>query len=787
MRRRSLLRSVLSERHDVAGAQAVPTESTGKCVPAIRPSPDSAPPHREENDTAGMISLFYKTHSRTILWVVALTFPVLLVQGNSLPSNNDIETWLPRDAAIRQTFEQFKRDFGADETILIAFPADGADAELTEALAARLEALPGVKRCWSADRLRTAMRDMEVSEAEIDARLRGFVVSEDGKTLGLVAVLSNEGVQHRLQTVRQIRQELAYCQLGQEIALAGPPVVVAELDRLGNTKNNQKFFIVTLLISLGLLYYSLRNWKVTGAILGITVWAINLTMTLVKLSGGELNFILGALSVMVMVFTLAICVHFLHYYEAASPGSDRIGAALSRAWKPCGLATLTTTVGLLSLMVSDIPAVRTFGLYAALGSVVAMLAGLGLTPAVLTLWPQCLHEEGPADTIFSRTAHWLMDRRLAVSLVTGLLVAASSIGLFRLYSRIEPLDFLPQNNSVLADVNYVEQRLVKLNSIEAVVDFGDDNCPFVEKLRRVRQLEDAFARHPSVDQTISAATFFPRHFPDDAWQSASLLQKAQERWSDSNDYISDGDRLWRISARIASSPDRPRRQIIEELKQKTGKEHVIFTGMSPLLEEAQQSIFNGFWESFLTAFGLITLVMIISLRSLKAGLVAMVPNLTPLCVVFGILGWFSVPVDIGMMMTGSIALGIAVDGTFHFMVHYNTLVRQGTMPALASRGALLQTGAPIFKAAVIAAIGMLALGMSNFVPTARFGYMMATLLLAALLGDLILLPAILALGSGARKQSPLPSVVPEGLPEQPVTLPVPHTTPLPRKPARVNG
>ena len=124
----------------------------------------------------------------------------------------------------------------------------------------------------------------------------------------------------------------------------GSPVIVAELDRLGNSKNNQKFFIITLLISLCLLYYTLRDWKLTGAILGITCWSINLTLTIVKLTGGEMNFILGALSVMVMVFTLAICVHILHYYQAAADEPKPITGALRRAWKPCCLATLTTTV-----------------------------------------------------------------------------------------------------------------------------------------------------------------------------------------------------------------------------------------------------------------------------------------------------------------------------------------------------------------------------------------------------------------------------------------------------------
>ncbi|HBL47439.1 MAG TPA: hypothetical protein DDZ90_29055 [Planctomycetaceae bacterium] len=156
-------------------------------------------------------------------------------------------------------------------------------------------------------------------------------------------------------------------------------------------------------------------------------------------------------------------------------------------------------------------------------------------------------------------------------------------------------------------------------------------------------------------------------------------------------------------------------------------------------------MFTGFWESFSMAFVIITVVMIVSLRSIKAGLVAMVPNLTPICIVFGILGWYQIPIDIGIMMTASIALGIAVDGTFHFLVRYQSQYRLTRNSAQASRNSLLMTGEPIFTAAVITGTGMLALTLSNFVPTARFGYMMTSLLVAALVGDLVLLPCLLAL------------------------------------------
>ncbi|GAB4143455.1 MAG: MMPL family transporter [Planctomycetaceae bacterium] len=703
-----------------------------------------------------MASQFYRRHRKTLLAIVLITFPIFAYHANTLPTNNDVETWLPKNSEIRSSYDQFKREFGNEEIILIGLKSEKADPKLVEAVCRRIEKSPDISRCWSADRLRLQMREMEVSEAEIESRLQGFVVSRDKSLQGVIAVISPEGLKNRSRVVRGIRQQLRYCQLGEnEIALAGSPVVVAELDRLGNAEASQKYFLVTLFISLVLLYYSIRQWSLTLTILGLTVWAINLTMTIMKFTGGESNFILGAIPVMVMVFTLAICIHLLQYYQTSlrEKPEDPLGHALHMAWKPCFLATLTTTIGLISLTINDIGPVRQFGIAASIGSLVALVTGLVVSPAALYGWSPSETTLGHSQNRFHRFSHALMRHCKPVAVCTGLMVAVTMAGLVHIRSQLDPLDFLPRDSKVLADMQRVENQLVNLNSVEVVVDLGERDMPFVEKLAEVRRIESIIQSHPNVQCTISPTMFFPKEMPDGVFETADLLSRAQQQRGETSDYLADGDRIWRISARMSGSSRISRSQTLNELAALMKDEPVTLTGISPLLEEAQQSIFEGFWESFAMAFGVITLVMIISLRSLKTGLVAMIPNFTPICIVFGTLGWLDIPVDIGMMMTASIALGIAVDGTFHFLVHYEKEYRETRNSPGASLNALLQTGAPIFKAAMIAALGMLALTLSPFSPTARFGFMMAMLLIAAVIGDLVLLPAVLGLRPDRSKSS----------------------------------
>ncbi len=692
------------------------------------------------------MSHFYKTYSKQLLIVCLIVLPFLILEGESMPSNNDIETWLPTKSEVRQRYESFKDLFGAEEVILVGLPSESTDQQLTESLAHRIEALSEIRQCWSPDRFREVMTDLGVSEGDADARLTGLAISSDKELVGLVALLSNEGLKDRAGTVANVREILNYCQFAEEdILLTGAPVIVAELNRLGSIENNRVFFIMTQLICFVLLYLSIREWKMSGCILLITIVAIELTNCIVKWGGGEMNFILAALPVMVMVFTIATSIHFLHYYQAVSDQVNPLKVAMRSAWKPCGLATLTTAIGLLSLMVSDFAPVRQFGVAASIGALVAMICGLGITPMLLVMWPDTIMKTSSRQADLGlRLSHWIIKDRLRIIGVSFVILAFSAIGVGWLHARIDPLDFLPRNSKVIADLMRVEKDLTNVDSIEVVYDFGTEDISFVEKLNRIRVLDAKIAEHPQVRHTMSLSSFFPHQLPTRPLEAARLLSRAQASHN-SGDYLSVGQRFWRVSARIQGDSISAKKQTFIELEQNLKGFPVELTGIAPLLEQAQSDIFKGFWESFASAFVVITLVMIVALRSISLSLIAMIPNFAPICIVFGILGWMGTSVDIGMMMTASIALGIAVDGTFHFVITYQKQLRKGIPNERASWLSLLHTGAPIAQAAIIASIGMLALTRSSFSPTVRFGWLMATLLLTAVLGDLILLPALMAI------------------------------------------
>jgi predicted RND superfamily exporter protein len=699
-----------------------------------------------------MLTSLYQRHGRWLLVLAAIAFPFVYWQAESMPSNNDLETWLPKESEVRSTYDMFKEEFGAEEVILVGLPHLNTDDPLVESVAERLSQLPGIRHCWSPRRFSQVMRDLTVSEEKIEERITGLSLAKDKKMLGLVAMLSESGLRDRAGTVRDVEQVLDYCQLrGDDVLLTGGPVVVAELDRLGGTKNNKAFFVFTLMICSGLLYYFIREVRLTAGVMLITVFSIELTNSIVKWSGGEMNFILGAMPIMVMIFTLSIAVHFISYYRESVNVPDRLIYSIKHTWKPVFLSALMTVIGFGSLVTTSIGPVWWFGYAGAIGSIVSFLCGLGLTPALLIQWPEVLEEQA-ATSKYShlRIAHWIIRQRWLVTAVCIIVVASGSYGLGYLTCRIDPLDFLPKGSDVVKDLNTLEEKLTSIDSVEAILDFRTSDAPFMEKLERVRQIEARLGTHPSVTHTMSIASFFPEELPEGMMGAANFFNKAlgnQHR----SDFLSAGERYWRVSCRIRREDVASQGNTFSELKALVADApEVTLTGIKPLIEQAQMTIFQGFKESFSSSFILIAIVSLFALRSVKLAVLGLIPNISPIMFVFGLIGWCGVSVDIGMMMTGSIAFGMSVDATFHLLFAYQDARKAGHSSQTSAFHSLAHTGKPIFEAAAIASTGMLALTLSSFTPTVRFGLLMAVLLWSAVVGCLVQLPAILAIIPGKR-------------------------------------
>jgi uncharacterized protein len=170
----------------------------------------------------------------------------------------------------------------------------------------------------------------------------------------------------------------------------------------------------------------------------------------------------------------------------------------------------------------------------------------------------------------------------------------------------------------------------------------------------------------------------------------------------------------------------------------------VFTGVVPIVYQAQRALLESLVSSTWWSFLMITPIMMLVSRGLFAGCIAMVPNLVPILLIFGGMGWLGISIDVGSMMTASIALGVAVDDTIHFLARYRQELDKGLHQKRAIISTYCHCAVPTLQAALISGFGLSVFALSTFTPTQRFGWLMLCILIAGVVSELVLLPAMLA-------------------------------------------
>jgi hypothetical protein len=299
--------------------------------------------------------------------------------------------------------------------------------------------------------------------------------------------------------------------------------------------------------------------------------------------------------------------------------------------------------------------------------------------------------------------------------------------------------------------------------IEVVLKFSKDSpVPPTERLALLERAAERLAQTSGASTVMSAALFLP-DLPEGTGPLASarrrVTAKKLERSLvaiDDMKYIRNRDdgQFWRATARISALREVDYGEVLDQVRKDlepvideaggAGRGiSVACTGIMPLVHAIQNTLLSDLFSSFLSACVLITVVMMCVERGFFAGLVAMISNVFPMILMFGYLGWTRKPLDIGSVMTASIALGMAIDGTLHFLTFYRRSIDSGLAPAASVHAAFEHCAAAMTESTIVCALGILIFSLSSFAPTSRFSWMLAMLMMAALAGDLVLLPAML--------------------------------------------
>ncbi len=593
----------------------------------------------------------------------------------------------------------------------------------------------------------------------------------------------------------------------QDLHMGGPPVDNVSIDKAGQTSVTILFGL-SLVVGFFVSWWSLKSTALVAMVIASGVYSMFASLAVVWYSGFPVDAILLTMPSLVYVATTSGAIHLANYYrdQLAETGMQEgaAGRAVHHALLPLSLATGTTAIGLATLAVSELVPIRMFGIFSAAGVVVSFLILITFMPAALELVPPKLRvgmlagDETAAgwkpieSSRWWGVGHWITQHSTFATVACLLVMAGVGYGMTHVESSVQLMRLFSRKAQIRTDYAWLESHLGPLVPMEILVRI-DENCPltFLERMELVDEIQREIGGLDAVGSSLSTVTFGRSLDSGNGGEglraklARSALNKALVRHRDdflAGDYLREASvpdsagfphkqELWRISARVSAIQEVDYALFKADLQKKIdpllarldgeGVKGIAvdYTGLVPLVYKAQHSLLENLKIGFIFDFAIIVVVMILLCRAASAGLVLLLPAAYPAVLVFGFMGWGNflmkslhsgnLFIDIGSVMAPSVALGVTVDDVVHFMLWFRRGIADGLDRRQATMLAYKGCARAMYQSWGVIGIGLSVFSLSPFGPTQRFGHMMLAMLTIALVGNLVLMPALLSGPLGA--------------------------------------
>lgn len=727
-----------------------------------------------------------KTGSRFCLLLTLLTCPYLIYLAATVEFGTSfVEAWLPGDDLAREDYRDFRKKFAEDQFLIVSWQDCRIDDPYLKDFAATCRRLAKEQKNL---RIREVVDSrslvVELQEtipglrtSQALARIAGFGIGRD-LTSFVTLVVEQAPIRERallIETLRRVASEDFGIE-AKHLILAGEPYQVYLIDR-ASREAIEYYVAPSSVIALVVAWLCLGRLRHTFLVFAIAGFGQLLGLALVSYFVKEMSAVLVVLPTLVFMLTLSAAVHLANYFREAGgeANSDAGTLALYAGASPCFLATLTTVFGFASLTISQLAPVWQFGALAALGLTIASAVLLTVFPTVASLFSVRrlsfldrvnLPNTGTFRAIAARLTSLCGYRPWLISGCGVLFLLFSLVGVTRLQTSTEFDDMFPDSSPAVKNLRWVENHIGPITALEFLVQFpvAEDDSDLVSRLQLLSEIHFVLRRQELVDSTASAISYLPAiptgRGTSSTIRRAVLSKKIEENLPMLADkgllYIESGAETWRISLRVRGLSGNNFAQVRDRLletAERTVAETSTFesefapsvkvTGLRTVIEKAHFALLSDLGGSFTAAFLLITPVMMLIVRGLVSGALLMVPNVLPVALVFGSMGWLGIQLDVASILTASVALGIAVDDTLHFMTWFMRSRRKGMNAQAAVQVAIEKCTRPMLNTTFICTGAMLPFFFSDFLPTSKFALLMILILAGAILGDLILLPAML--------------------------------------------
>ena len=705
--------------------------------------------------------------------------------------------WAGESDPTTREFRQFCNQFEVPEFLILSWPSENWDdpkfSEVANLLrqsdqAGYFEQVQDTAN-WVTELGQSSKR---ISTRSSLRRLEGIIVGKGGQP-SVVASLTAKGQLNRPEVFRAVVDAAKKSSIPRDSIHIGGLVAEQAWIETEGIVAPLRVAPAAAFLCLLVCCIAVRSFLLGSMITWVSLLSAMCSVSIFLLVGIPIDAITSTLPTLGILLTASLCLHWYGYYqrEIGEPISIAVKNANRQSYLPAGLAIMTTCCGMLSLSISQTSVIRTFGQFGAATTILSAICALGVFPWVVRgtkIHPKSEQEFSVQfwQKLFDQLKLW----RSPVLILSLTLIAMALAGLFKIETSVRLDSFFRTKHMSVQDAQWLESNIGPLSQMDLVLTCNwpddspdnkvekDEELRLLEELKLVRDIEFAVRAERANATTFSAYHFVPpipeargmrhmiarREYAHQLLEKASQLEELGVLHRGKND---DNGNHWRVSfltSTLKSNELYSRRELAEKLRATALTSvadraelatSVKVTGIPLLSETIEQQFLLDLILSYLSAILFIFLAIWVGLRSFSVALLAMLPNTFPPLLVLGILGWMQVSLDVGSIMTASIALGIAVDDTVHLLVGVKRAVRAGHSPVEAVRVALQHSGNAIVRTSLLGAAALIVLSFATFLPTARFGTLIAGMLLAALIGDLILLPALMMtkLGQKITKRS----------------------------------
>jgi hypothetical protein len=726
------------------------------------------------------LSLVIRYPARVLIALFGLTV-ILAWPLPLLKTETSIYDLVIEDLPETSRYRKFIETFGSDELIRVVIKTDNVFSHESFSrivqLAHALSEIPGIRRViglpeileqmdigrkWSLEQFKAYVAPVEV--------FKRYLISDDSRSTALTLVLSRNADQKRL--IRAVEEMIDKESGTFGVYQIGIPVVSLALSEY--TKSDVLRIPPITLVIIGILLVLLFRQFCCVVIPILTVamaqlWTFGI-MAWLQISLSMLTMIVPVLLIAVgTAYCLHLCSEFRTLLIDGESPLDAISISFKKLTLPTVLAVATTLIGLSSLYLNRIQAIREFATISCFGMISILFLLFSFFPAMLALTSTWVGRPEKRNRFFFQ---WMLGKIVQINLkyrracfaATLLIVIFCLAGIFRIRVETNPVEYFKKDNPIHVQFHDIYQDLSGSFPINVVMTAQSEEYfstpAHVQELANAQKILETL---PGIDKAVSFADyvkvvnyamnrFDPKFYtlPGEDFELRMIINNYQLLLGEDilkgfmNPDFSSANIL--LLTHVSSSLDflETRKKILSVLHgQFDDLVEWEVTGLGMVISESSHQLIIGQIKSLSLTFLVIFIIMSGLFLSSKVGLIALLPNFFPIILNFGLMGWLGVNLSVATSLIASIAIGLAVDDTIHYMVRYNREFKRDLDKDRSLRDTIFTVGRPIIFTTVTIICGFSILLLSHFKPTALFGVMMVVTLSTALIGDLLLLPSLM--------------------------------------------